>query len=74
MTGPQPVGPLRGLRVLDMGHNITAPVCAQMLGMLGADVVKLEEPRSGDNSRIGPPFLGADGVSFSKTKTFRNAD
>ncbi len=57
-------GGLKQLRVLDMGHNITAPVCANILGALGADVIKLERPVGGDNSRIGPPFVGPEGVHF----------
>lgn len=42
---------LTGLRVIDMTHNQAGPACAQMLGFLGADVIKLEEPKSGDVAR-----------------------
>src|SRR6476660_5702871 len=42
---------LAGLRVIDMTHNQAGPACAQMLGFLGADVIKLEEPKGGDIAR-----------------------
>jgi formyl-CoA transferase len=42
---------LAGLRVIDMTHNQAGPACAQMLGFLGADVIKLEEPKGGDVAR-----------------------
>ena len=37
---------LSGLRIIDMTHNQAGPACAQLLGFLGADVIKLEEPAS----------------------------
>ncbi|MFM9940356.1 MAG: formyl-CoA transferase [Hyphomicrobiaceae bacterium] len=42
---------LSGLRVIDMTHNQAGPACAQMMGFLGADVIKLEEPKGGDVAR-----------------------
>jgi formyl-CoA transferase len=42
---------LQGIRVIDMTHNQAGPACAQMLGFLGADVIKLEEPKAGDVAR-----------------------
>jgi formyl-CoA transferase len=42
---------LDGIRVIDMTHNQAGPACAQILGFLGADVIKLEEPKGGDVAR-----------------------
>ncbi len=42
---------LSGTRVIDMTHNQAGPACAQILGFLGADVIKLEEPKGGDVAR-----------------------
>lgn len=51
-------GPLRGLRILDISEGIAGPFCAKLLGDLGADVVKIETPRTGDQSRSIGPFPG----------------
>ncbi|MEO5599000.1 MAG: CoA transferase [Novosphingobium sp.] len=49
---------LKGVRVLDLSRILAAPFCAQMLGDLGAEVIKVERPGAGDDSRsYGPPFL-----------------
>ena len=42
---------LSGIRVIDMTHNQAGPACAQIMGFLGADVIKLEEPKGGDVAR-----------------------
>ena len=54
--------PLSGLVVIEIGHSIAAPYAGMILGELGAEVVKIENPRTGDAARgWGPPF--ADGAA-----------
>jgi crotonobetainyl-CoA:carnitine CoA-transferase CaiB-like acyl-CoA transferase len=55
-------GPLEGLRVIDLGTRIAAPFCAGLLGELGAEVIKVEQPNGGDFMREIGPFV--DGQSL----------
>ena len=57
-TPPAPTGPLAGITVLDLSRVLAGPWCSQILGDLGADVIKVEQPGQGDDTRRwGPPFL-----------------
>ena len=58
-------GPLDGLRVLDLGTRIAAPFCAGLLGEQGADVIKVEQPGSGDFMRQIGPFVDTDEGPYS---------
>lgn len=57
--------PLRGIRVADFSRILAGPLCTMMLADLGADVVKVERPGEGDDTRSwGPPFLDGDAAYF----------
>src|SRR5881227_691071 len=57
--------PLTGLRVLDLSRVLAGPYCTMMLADLGAEVIKVEQPAAGDETRgWGPPFAGQDAAYF----------
>ena len=59
--------PLKGVRVLEIARILAGPWAGQILADLGADVVKVERPEGGDDTRDwGPPFItGSDGENLS---------
>lgn len=58
-------GALEGIKVLDLSRVLAGPYCAQILGDYGADVVKVEMPNSGDDTRSwGPPWVGDQSAYF----------
>lgn len=57
--------PLTGLTVIELGHSVAAPFAAQILGDLGARVIKIENPAFGDDARRwGPPFWEGEAATF----------
>jgi formyl-CoA transferase len=65
-------GPLDGIRVVDLSRVVVGPYCTMVLGDMGADVIKIEIPGRGDETRMwGPPFVGGESayyISLNKNK------
>src|SRR5262245_41197975 len=59
---------LENIRVIDLTQALAGPYCTMLLGDMGADVIKVEEPGRGDQSRgWGPPFVGGESAYFLST-------
>jgi len=63
--------PLSGIRILDLSRILAGPTCTQLLGDYGADVIKIEKPGTGDDTRTwGPPFLKDDEGNISRESAY----
>jgi crotonobetainyl-CoA:carnitine CoA-transferase CaiB-like acyl-CoA transferase len=61
---PRATKPLSGVRVLDLTRVLAGPFCSMILGDMGAEVIKIEEPGKGDDTRRWPPFVGGEATYF----------
>src|SRR5215469_2431544 len=69
------MGALSHIRVLDLGRVLAAPWATQILGDLGAEIIKVEKPREGDETRhFGPPFLSTQDGSTGDATYFLAAN
>lgn len=65
MQKPERKLPLQGIRVIDFSQILAGPFCTMLLADMGADVVKVEKPNGGDDTRrYGPPFIEGESAAF----------
>ena len=62
---------MSGVRVLDLSRILAGPYCTQLLGDNGADVIKIEQPGKGDETRRwGPPYLNGESSYYLSINRF----
>ena len=64
MTPPVYAGPLQGIRILDLTRVLAGPFSTMLLGDLGAEILKIEPPGIGDETRVIPPYRGGESHYF----------
>jgi crotonobetainyl-CoA:carnitine CoA-transferase CaiB-like acyl-CoA transferase len=69
------LGPLAGIRILDLSRVLAGPVATQLMGDLGADILKIERPGFGDDTRHwGPPWVPGDSTATGASAYFLSAN
>ena len=65
MSNPKNVGALEGIKVIDFSQILAGPFCTSQLADMGAEVIKVEKPGIGDDTRgYGPPFINGESAAF----------